>query len=225
VERGSQLLWISERQFDQLPKPVRSALVREQVIRRRGGVPTVRGWQDVLGARRLRSVADGHRFVWWASLIAQARHEILCRVVSDRRLPSRHAEVRESTWRSAKAVLPEARQLAGTFPTGSNTNCFGSVMKAAGADSAAVFDDVAPFEIWLASQCTRGGDVGDPGVVLVWRGDGGGPVHAAVTIGDRWGLEKPSRDWHSPFAVASVKDIMRMSRHPGERVERHTIVG
>jgi hypothetical protein len=224
VERGSEVLWISERQFHQLPKPTRAALVREQVNRRRGAVPTVRSWQVLLGASRLRGIADGHRFVWWPSLVAPSRAEILRRVVSDGRLPSRHEEVSEDTWRDAEAILPEARRLAGTFPTGSNTNCFGSVLRSAGADSAAVYDDVAPFDAWLEAVCKPGGDARQPGVVLVWRGSDGRAIHAAVTIGDEWGLEKQSKDWHSPFAVASVKDIMRMSRHPGERLHRHSIV-
>lgn len=225
VEKGSDVIWISEQQFSRLRKPTRAALVREQVSRRRGAVPTVRRWQDLLDGKRLRGAADGHRFVWWPSLISPHAETVLARVVSDRRLPSRHLEVADEVWRTAAVVLPEARRLAGTFPPGSTTNCFGSVMAAAGTGSAAVYDDVEPFEEWLDSECKRGGDTRRPGVVLVWRGQGGAPVHAAVTIGDGWGLEKPSKDWHSPFAVATVADIMRMSRHRGERLERHTIGG
>jgi hypothetical protein len=223
VEKGSAVIWISEQQFVQLPKRTRAALVREQVNRGRGAVPTVRAWRDLLDGARLRGHADGHRFVWWPSLLADQPEQILSRVVSTRRLPSRHLEVPDATWRTSEAVLPEARRLAGTFPSGSNTNCFGAVMEAAGAASAAVFDDVEPFEAWLANKGKPGADANRPGVVLVWRGRSGAPIHAAVTIGGGWGLEKPSRDWHSPFAVVTVEDIMRMSRHPGERVERHTI--
>ena len=223
VERGSAVIWISEVQFDRLPKRTRAALVREQVSRRRGAVPTVCAWQDLLDGARLRSSGDGHRFVWWPSLLASQTEQILSRVVSTRRLPSRHLEVDDEIWRRSEAVLPEAKRLGGTFPSGSTVNCFGSVMEAAGAASAAVYDDVEPFEAWLASACNAGGDTEQPGVVLVWRGRDGSPVHAAVTIGGGWGLEKPSKDWHSPFAVVTVADIMRMSRHPGERVERHRI--
>lgn len=204
VEKGSEVVWISEQQFGRLSKPTRAKLVREQVSRRRGAVPTVRGWEDLLGRERLRSAADGHRFVWWPSLISAHAEKILARVVSDRRLPSRHREVDDDVWRAAAVVLPEARRLAGTFPPGSTTNCFGSVMAAAGAESAAVYNDVEPFEKWLESACERGGDTRQPGVVLVWRGQDGAPVHSAVTIGEGWGLEKPSKDWHSPFAVAIV---------------------
>lgn len=189
VERGSAVMWISEAQFVGLPRRTRAALVREQVKRRRGAVPTARAWVDAL----------------------------------DGRLPSRHREVDDDVWRLSAEVLPNARGLAGTFPSGSTTNCFGSVMCAAGADGAAAYDDVRPFEAWLASVCVRGGDETQPGVVLLWRSHDGAPVHAAVTIGGGWGLEKPSKDWHSPFAVARVTDIKRMSRHPGERLERHTL--
>ena len=42
VERSSVLLWISEAQFARLPRSTRARIVREQVQRRRGAVPTVR---------------------------------------------------------------------------------------------------------------------------------------------------------------------------------------
>jgi hypothetical protein len=58
--------------------------------------------------------------------------------------------------------------------------------------------------------------------VLVWRRDGA-PFHAAVSIGDGWVLEKPSQDWHSPRAVATVADVVRTARAAGQRLERHTI--
>lgn len=223
VEKGSAVIWISEDQFAQLPRGTRSGLVREQVVRRRGAVPTVRAWTDLLDGPLLRRQADGHRFVWWPSLVAREAEQILPRVVSTGRLHSRHLEVDHQTWRTSKHVLPEARRLAGTFPTGSNTNCFGSVMEAAGHASVAVYDDVQLFEAWLAAHGRRGGDMTEPGVVLLWRDRRGSPVHAAVTVGGGWGLEKPSKDWHSPFAVATVAEIMKMSRHPGERVQRYTL--
>jgi hypothetical protein len=223
VEKPSTLIWISARGFGELPKPTRAALVREQVRRRRGATPSVRGWQDLVDAAQLREQADGHRFVWWPSLLTDNAEEILTRVVSERRLPSRHDEVPEDVWQAAETVLPQARRLGGTFPSGSNMNCFANVMAAAGASWHDVLDDVAPFDSWLATACAPGGDIQQPGVVLVWRDREGSPVHAAVTIGRGWGLEKPSRDWHSPHAVVTVTDIMRMARHPGEHVERHTI--
>ena len=227
VAQGSMLLWLSEAQLQELPRGTRAALVREQVLRRRGAVPTVRAWQDVLEARRLRDQAGGHRFVWWPSLVASDPGRVLARFVATGRLPSRHAEVDERTWRAADAVLPGARHLAGTFPEGSTMNCFGAVMAAAHSPmAAAALDDVAPFETWLASECrpatTRGARAA-PGAVLLWRDRDRRPVHAAVALGDGWGLEKPSRDWHSPVAVLALDDIVRQSRHPGERLERHSI--
>ena len=223
VAKGSSLIWISEEQFSSFPRAVRAALVREQVVRRRGAVPTVRRWHDVLDPGHLRAQADGHRFVWWPSLLVSDKELIVTRVVSTGRLPSRHAEVEESTWRTCERVLPAARQLAGTFPTGSTANCFGTIMEAADGDPAGVYDSVEPFVDWLASACKPGGDTRRAGGVLVWRNRDGAPVHAAVSIGDGWGLEKPSGDWHSPRAVVAVDDIVRMSRHSGERLERHTI--
>lgn len=224
VEKQSALAWISSAQFAGLPRAKRAELVREQVRRRRGATPTVRAWQDVLDRAELRAQADGHRFVWWPSLLTGKAEVVLTRVVAEGRLPSRHDEVDENIWRAAEPVLPGARRLGGTFPPGSTMNCFSTVMQAAGAPSTAVLNAVAPFDEWLATACKRGGDPGAAGVVLVWRNRAGSPVHAAVTLGGGWGLEKPSRDWHSPHAVLSVGEIMRMSRHPGERVERHTIV-
>jgi hypothetical protein len=223
VTKGSGVIWISEAQFALLPRPTRAALVREQVARRRGAVPTVRAWQDLLDPATLRAQADGHRFVWWPSLIAGRTEDILSRIVSTDRLPSRHAEVDDAIWRGCRLVLPEARRLAGTFPSRSDANCFTTVMAAAGETSGAALDDVGPFDAWLRATCSRGGDTDRPGVVMVWRNRDAVPVHAAVAIGGGWGLEKASTDWHAPRAVVAVADIMRMSRHPGERVERHTI--
>jgi hypothetical protein len=224
VAAGSRTIWLSEDQFHALPKARRAALVREQVTRRRGAVPSVRGWMDLLDPSELRGQADGHRFVWWRSLVATNPVAILHRSVSTARLPSRHAEVADSTWRRCESVLPGARQLAGTFPTGSNENCFGTVMAAAGADTTDVYDSKEPFVGWLSTACRKGGDTGQPGTVLVWRDRDGEPVHAAVSMGEGWGLEKPSQEWHSPSAVATVGDIVRTTRLAGQRLERHRIM-
>lgn len=216
-------LWLSEGQFHALPKARRAALVREQVTLRRGAVPTVRGWSDVLDSAELRRQADGHRFVWWPSLLAVDPVAVLRRSVEMDRLTSRHREVAASTWRKCAPVLPRARRLAGTFPTGSNACCFSTVLSAADVDDSGACDSTEPFGQWLSAACHRGGDDRRPGTVLVWRNGEGAPVHAAVSIGDGWVLEKPSQDWHSPRAVATVVDVIRASRYPGQRVERHTI--
>lgn len=222
IEKPSRVLWLSEDRFHALPRERRAHLVREQVRRRRGAVPTVRAWEDVLDPADLRAQADGHRFVWWRSLIDGDPRSILPRVISTRRLASRHTEVAASTWRRCESLLPGARRLAGTFADGSVTNCFGTVLAAAGADERGIFDDKAPFLEWLATACRPGGHPTAPGTVMVWR-EGTEVVHAAVSIGDGWALEKPSQEWHSPRAVVAVADLVRVTRYPGQRLERHTI--
>src|SRR5436309_84034 len=99
VPKDSRILWLSEAGFGALPKSLRGALVREQVVRRRGAVPTVRRWSDTLDGSVLRAQADGHRFVWWPSLVVADRLANLSRVISADRLPSRHGEEVTSTLR------------------------------------------------------------------------------------------------------------------------------
>lgn len=232
VGPDSRLIWLSEDRFHSLPKRVRASLVREQVIRRRGNrpgvgaVPSVRGWQDVLDVVQLRRQADGHRFAWWATLVETDRVGVLNRLLSTDRLPSRHSEVRPSTWRCCERVLPNAYRLAGTWPEGSTSCCFSTVMVAAGAgaDGRDACDSVEPFDAWLNTNCRKGGDPSNAGTVLVWRDRDGVPVHAAVSIGDGWALEKPSQEWHSPHAVAAIRDVIRTARLPGQRLEKHTIM-
>jgi hypothetical protein len=95
-------------------------------------VPTVRAWRDVLGPS-ISQQADGHRFVWWKSVLRDAAEVVLPRVISEDLGPSRHVEVK--SWPTE--ILPRARELAGTFPRGSGPNCFGTVMAAAGVEGAA----------------------------------------------------------------------------------------
>jgi hypothetical protein len=83
----------------------------------------------------------------------------------------------------------------------------------------------ATFLGWLDSACRPGGRDDDAGTVLVWRDSKGVPVHAAVTIGDGWTLEKASQEWWTPRAVRSVGDVIRTSRARGQRLERHRITG
>lgn len=226
---NSTILWLTHDRFLALPKQMRAALVRTQVDKRNGNrpgigrVPTVRGWADLLDANGLRAQADGHRFVWWPHLVGQDPIAVLERLVSIDRLPSRHHDVSTTTWRHCHSVLPQARSLGGTWPTGSTANCFSTVMDAAGADGTSALASVEHFDTWLANNCRVGGDDRSPGTVLVWRDGGGSPVHAAVTIGDGWGLEKPSQEWHSPRAIAQIQDVIRSNRHPGERLERQTL--
>lgn len=69
-----ETLWLDEPTFLGMPRSRRAELVRLQVEHRRGAVPTVRRWQEVLDARTLRAQADGHRFVWWPSLLGPPLH-------------------------------------------------------------------------------------------------------------------------------------------------------
>lgn len=148
--------WLSEATFMALPRKVRARLVRAQVTHERGAVPTVRAWADVLGPR-IREQADGHRFVWWKSLLTDPA-AVLPRVLSEDLGPSLHAEVAESTWSAIAGLLPRARELAGTFPDGSGPNCFGTVMAACGVEGAAEeWMQRQPFDAWLAESTTRGG--------------------------------------------------------------------
>jgi hypothetical protein len=123
-------------------------------------------------------------------------------------------------------VLPLARSLAGTFATSSRPNCFSTVLAAAGLAGPDEFVVEAPFLAWLDGACRRGGDDEVAGTVLVWREGGrdGRPVHAAVTIGDGWVLEKASGEWWTPRAVRSVADVIRSTRSQGLRLERHHVV-
>ena len=89
-----------------LPRRHRADLVRAQVTRERAVVPSVRAWAGLLGGAA-RAQADGHRFVWWPSLLAGHEDRVLAAYVSEGRRPSRHDEVTEGTWAAASGVLPQ----------------------------------------------------------------------------------------------------------------------
>lgn len=177
------------------------------------------------------SQGDGHRFVWWPSLVRSKPRELLSRVVAAspdggevEALPSRYREVERATWDRCAAALPEARRLAGSFPSSSGPNCFGTVMGAAGVVGAEHERMVQePFSAWLDAAGRRGGDDEAAGTVLLWRDNQGEPVHAAVTIGDGWALEKGSEEWWTPCAVRAVRDVIRTRRTRGQHLERHRI--
>lgn len=225
LDRGLRKVWLDEPGFASLPKDVRARLVRAQANCGRGAVPTVRSWGDLIDPQLLRTQADGHRFVWWSSLVAHNTESILRRVVSCDRATSRHDEVSEKTWRSCAKILPGARALAGTFPLGSGPNCFTTVMAACGeADVADAWGRRSPFEEWLANKTRSGGDDDAPGTILLWRDGDGLAQHAVVTIGDGWGLEKPSQDWHSPRTVLGVREMVKANRIRGLRLQRRKLV-
>jgi hypothetical protein len=231
VDRSLETLWLDEASFLAMSRPERGALVKAQIQHRRGAVASVRRWSDVLDPATLRSQGDGWRFVWWPSLVARNPRDVLTRVVSrgpsgtePDGLTSQHREVAGATWNRCADALPKARRVAGSFPTSSGPNCFSTVMSAAGVeDVAETFTSLGPFLAWLESACTKGGRDDAIGTVLVWRNSDGLPVHAAVTIGDGWILEKASGEWWTPIAVRPVADVIRANRQRGQRLERHHI--
>lgn len=231
MDRSLEVRWLDEAAFLALDRSQRVALVRSQVTHGRGAVPSVRRWSDLVDGTVLRAQADGRRFVWWPSLLASddVAHAILSRVVEgspDGTAPetagSRHADVDPTTWARASSTVPQAMRLAGSFPASSGPNCFATVMAAAGVDGAegdCVLRE--PFEAWLATTCRRGGRDDAAGTVLVCRDARGLAVHAAITIGDGWALEKGSAEWWTPCAVRTVPEVIRAARSPGQRLERH----
>nr|WP_202885893.1 hypothetical protein [Kribbella sandramycini] len=212
-------VWLNEGQFTELAPAVRAQLVRAQASYERGAVPTVRRWQHLLGPE-LRRQADGHRFVWWKSILTDHAAEVLPAVVSEYLGPSRHTEV--NRW---PASLPRAQELAGTFPPFSGPNCFGTVMAAAGVEGADITWMLRePFETWLAENTTPGGRDDQPGTVFVWRATDDGRVnHAAITLGDGWMLHKPSQSWWTPRKVRTVAEVRRSKRDVGQRLFRRTL--
>jgi len=221
---GARYVWLSEVQFGALPRPNRSALVRGQRTLGREVVPSVRSWGSVVGDAARRQ-ADGHRFVWWPSLLQGREEEVLREYVEDGRRPSRHDEVSEQVWAASAGLLPDARRLAGSFPEGSGPNCFGTVMASAGVVGAdRVWMLREPFEDWLAEATRPGGDDGEVGTVLVWRSPDGLVQHAAVTLGAGWALHKPSQGWMSPHKVLTVDECKASSRSPGRRLERRQLL-
>ncbi|TCO51133.1 hypothetical protein EV646_101116 [Kribbella antiqua] len=215
---ATRVSWLDESTYSNLPKATRAALVRAQVNHNRGAVPTVRRWQALLGPE-IRRQADGHRFVWWKSLLRDSAEVVLPRIVSEDLHSSRHTEV--TTWPS---TLPRARELAGTFPAGSGPNCFGTVMAAAGVEGAAdVWMQREPFDTWLADHTTPGGRDDVPGTVFVWRDTAGAVQHAAITIGDNWMLHKPSQSWMTPRKIRTVADVRRSTRTSGWHLRRHRL--
>ncbi|MFI7639897.1 hypothetical protein [Nonomuraea sp. NPDC049400] len=180
-------------------------------------------WLSEDDARRLpvsvrRSQPVPHH---WPTSIAGRAVETVIKYVEKGRRPSRHGEVAPATWGAIASMLPGARRLAGTFPRRSGPNCFGTVMAACGVEGA---EDMwmlrEPFEDWLAEHTAGGGHDDEPGTVLVWRDADGAAQHAAVTLGDVWGLHKPSQGWMSPTKVLALGDLKYSARARGQRLHR-----
>jgi hypothetical protein len=221
---GVGVVWYAEAEFAELPRATRAALVRRQTAYEREHVPSVRRWRDRLGDA-VREQADGRRFVWWPHLLEGRAEDILTEYVEDGRVASRHDEVDSRTWRRAAERLPRARELGGTFAASSGPNCFGTVMAAAGVESA---EDVwmlrEPFEEWLTAHTSPGGDDRTAGTVLVWRAPDGQVEHAAVALGDGWFLHKPSQGWMSPRKVLRADEVKRSARARGRRLTRRQLL-
>ncbi|MEQ7123678.1 hypothetical protein ABN034_04075 [Actinopolymorpha sp. B11F2] len=227
LAKDLETVWFDEGAFRAQPRDVRARLVRTQARHGRGAVPSVSDWTDILDARVLREQADGHRFVWWPTLVEPHLDDVLQRVASEWQLPCQRRSVPEEIWRAASSILPRARELSGTFARGSRgssfargsaTNCFATVMAAAGAPNA----DDEPFEAWLAANCAVGGSDDLPGTVLVWRDADGNNTHAAVTLGGGWVLQKPGQEWLSAHQVLTVGDVIRLAP-PGVTLHRYSL--
>lgn len=203
-------LWLDRIEFDALPTGLRRRLVSSQ-----------RDEHEVW-----LHGPTGRFGPWWPDALGGDVAPIVEFIERDRP-PSRHTDVSDATWDAAAALLPGARELAGTFAEGSGPNCFGTVMAAAGVESAATqWMQREPFECWLArhTQPVRGTAVDhDPGTVLVWRDADGVVQHACVTLGDGWVLNKPSQGWMSPRFVWSVEQTKRHTREVGRRLHRYRI--
>ena len=214
---------VGEDEFNDLGRSARSELVRSQIRLGRAVIPSVRSAPAEVRARA-STQADGHRFVWWPSLLQGHQEPVLGAYLRFGRRRSRHLEVPDHLWDNARSTLPGARALAGTFPHASGPNCFGTVMAAAGRPEAAdVWMLQEPFEEWLSAAALPGGTDKDPGTVLVWRSPSGLAQHAAVTIGGGYALHKPSQGWMSPRKILTVREVIASARQTGRRLTRYTL--
>jgi hypothetical protein len=214
---------LTNAEFLALDGPERARLLRTRAGRARALAPSVRAWPSLRPAG-IVGHGDGHRFAWWPDLLRGLETEVLRPYVEEGRRASRHQEVPSSVWSDVSALLPSARELAGTFPEGSGPNCFATVMGAAGVQGAAsTWMLREPFEEWLADTTRPGGRDDDPGTVLVWRSASGDVQHAAVTLGAGWALHKPSQGWMSPVKVLTVRDVILSARAADRRISRRTI--
>ncbi len=103
---------LCEEEFNDLGRTARLDLVRNQIRLGREAIPSVRSEPADLLAR-VSKQAEGHRLVWWPSLLQGHEELILGVYLRFGRRPSRHFEVPESLRENARAALPGARGLAG----------------------------------------------------------------------------------------------------------------
>lgn len=221
-ERAPHVM-LDEAAFLALDKAVRGRLVRAQVLTGRGAVPTVRSWGGQLRAQ-VRGQADGHRFVWWPSLLAGREARVLPRVVADDWRASRHTEVDAATWARAQERLPGARAIAGSFAPFERANCFHTVLSAITGDEPDgrwVLRD--EWEALLSARTRPGGRDDEPGTILLWRSRDGLAQHAAICLGDGWALNKANQSWQTPRAVLTVDEVVMQSRATGQYLSRRRL--
>ncbi|GAA5512671.1 hypothetical protein Dcar01_01389 [Deinococcus carri] len=209
---ADRVVWLGQEDWRALPPASRRALLRAQVRHGRAAVPRTRDFADLLPH------LTGARFVWWPSLVSPA---VLARVLSTGRPACQSQSVPAEVWADAASLLPQAQELAGTWPRASGPNCFGTVMGAAGvAGAAEEWMQREPFEAFLAARTRPGGQDDQPGTLLVWRDVAGAVQHAAVTLGGGWALHKPSQSWMTPRVALPVDDLIRSCRTRGWRLYR-----
>jgi hypothetical protein len=212
---ANRVALLSEADWNGLSLSVRRQLLRLQIGYGRGNVARAKAFADLLPE------PQRGRFVWWPSMLTP---EIVARAVSAESLACQREHVPDAVWQAAEALLPQAHALAGTFAEGSGSNCFGTVMAAAGtAGAESEWMQREPFEAFLTAYTQSGGKDDHPGTVLVWRGAGGQVEHAAVTLGGGWAMHKPSQTWMTPRAVLPTPVLIRASRTPGQRLERRRL--
>ncbi|GHG11351.1 hypothetical protein GCM10017783_24610 [Deinococcus piscis] len=213
---ADRAVWLTVRQWEALPAKQQKDLLRFQVRNGRGNVPLGQQFQDIAP-----ELPRG-RFLWRPAQLSPA---VLTRLMEQLSVPCQRDQMPERVWQQAHAKLPRARKLAGTFPQGSAGNCFGTVMAAAGVVGAeGEWIQREPFEAFLRERAVAGGHDAEAGTVLVWRSTRG-VEHAAVTLGEGWGLQKAAQTWWTPRTVLPVADIKRLNCTPGWRLERWHLRG
>lgn len=198
---GGDWAWLTEDEFADLSHRARPALADER--RRRIHPKPAPAWPSdtMIVPRLIRWIEAGAR-------------------------PSLHALAQDQLNQASAGPLPRALELAGTFPQGSGPNCFGIVMAAAGLPVESNWVQQDQFAQWLAEStepATRHSLDHEPGRVLVWR-ENGELVHAAVTLGGGWVLQKQSQSWSSPTLVWTVEELIRSWRFPGTQLSRHVLL-
>lgn len=196
---GGPWTWLSEGQYADLDPGTRTQLEAER--RRRMHPKPAPAWPSDPGirAKLIRWVEAGSR-------------------------PSQHTLARSELQDASAGPLPRAAELAGTFPTKSGPNCFGTVMAAAGQPVDGDWIQLDEFQAWLESAAVphHDGTGEEGGQVLVWRQDGE-LVHAAVTLPGGWALHKQSQSWSSPVVVWTTEHIIGSWCLPGIRLSRYQL--